>query len=57
MLTLEVQEGCMVLLLPRAVTNPTESLGGSLESIFMGGPVKEEPKPIIDHRETELRAG
>jgi len=49
-LTLELQRGCIVLLPPRAVPNPTESLDGLLEGISVGEPVKEELKGAVAAR-------
>lgn len=43
-LTLEVHDGRIILLPPRAVTNPTEVLDGLLEGIVIEGDVKEEFK-------------
>jgi len=49
-LTLELQGGCIVLLPPRAVPNPTESLDGLLEGISLEKPVKEELKRAVAAR-------
>jgi len=49
-LTLELQGGCIVLLPPRAVPNPTESLDGLLEGISLEKPVKEELRRAVAAR-------
>jgi len=43
-LTLEARGGCIIILPPRAVLNPTELIDGLLEGISPGEPIKEELK-------------
>jgi len=57
-LTLEVHGGGIVLLPPRTVTNPTETLDGLLEDIVIEGDVKEELKRASAARvEKKLKRG
>ncbi|MBS7648772.1 AbrB/MazE/SpoVT family DNA-binding domain-containing protein [Candidatus Bathyarchaeota archaeon] len=41
-LTLEARGGCIVLLPPRAVLNPTELLDGLVEGVAVKEPIKED---------------
>jgi len=43
-LTLEARGGCIILLPPRTVLNPTELLDGLLEGVSVGARIKEELK-------------
>jgi len=41
-LTLEVRGGCIILLPPRTILNPTELLEGLIEGVPVKEPIKEE---------------
>ncbi|MBC7091567.1 MAG: AbrB/MazE/SpoVT family DNA-binding domain-containing protein [Nitrososphaeria archaeon] len=43
-LKLEARGGCIILLPPRTVLNPTELLDSLLEGVYVGGSVKGELK-------------
>jgi len=55
-LTLETRGGCIIILPPRTVLNPTEMLDGLLEGVSAGEPIKEELKKAAAARiEEKLR--
>ncbi|MEM2305408.1 MAG: AbrB/MazE/SpoVT family DNA-binding domain-containing protein [Candidatus Methanomethylicia archaeon] len=49
-LTLEVRGGCIILLPPRTVLNPTELLDGLIEEVHVKEPIKEELRRAIAAR-------
>lgn len=49
-LTLEVRGGCIILLPPKTVLNPTELLDGLMEGVPVGEPIKEELKGAVAAR-------
>jgi len=55
-LALEARGGCIILLPPRTVLNPTELLDGLLEGVSAGEPIKEGLKRAAAARiEKKLR--